>query len=533
MAQGPIDYTSGFGQQSPFGGAMEAMQAGARFGVFEQQRAGLQQQQMMREQQMLAAQAERERQGQIGQAVDALIQNPNATRADYDRLAVLMPKDQSAALINAFNARTTEQQGNDLRFAGQIQAALRAGNPAMAQRLLVERADAERNSGQPAQAKQWGTWAQIAETSPDGLRVVVGEILALLPGGGAVLDAISKARTEGRAEAAFVPEQAAREADARIKGANAEFAPVVAQANATEAQAKAVTAGAKAKVADEAARLDLQLTRANIANAQSQVGERAARLRLDADRLALDTTRLLGEIQARAGAIPEFAQRDVNGAAVAAGVATQQATRLNALATELSSLNAWSGAAGSAAEYLKRATGSQNAQTLLRQEYVRMRQSLVSQALPPGAASDKDIALAMEGFLPANADPQAMASFLRGMAKVQTITAEVETARGDWLASNRGSLGRSGQSFQAGRFRTVPGETFAGFTDRVTKELARPPEGSAARVMEQIPFPGTPAEAAARARLNNPPAPAQPAAGAAPAPRSVDDLVRQFAAPTR
>ena len=62
MAQGPIDYTSGFGQQSPFGGAMEAMQAGARFGVFEQQRAGLQQQQMMREQQMLAAQAERERQ---------------------------------------------------------------------------------------------------------------------------------------------------------------------------------------------------------------------------------------------------------------------------------------------------------------------------------------------------------------------------------------------------------------------------------------------------------------------------------------
>ena len=250
MAQGPIDYTSGFGQQSPFGGAVEAMQAGARFGVLEQQRAGLQQQQMMREQQMMAAQAEQERQGRLATAVDALIQNPNATRADYDRLAVLMPRDQREGLINAFNARTTEQQGNDLRFAGQIQAALRAGNPAMAQRLLVERAEAERNSGQPAQARQWGTWAQIAETSPDGLRVVVGEILATLPGGGAVLDAISKARTEERAAEEFVPKQAKLVADAALARINVDFAPrkLAADLGLTEAQ----TAQARAAVAAHA-----------------------------------------------------------------------------------------------------------------------------------------------------------------------------------------------------------------------------------------------------------------------------------------
>ena len=126
-----------------------------------------------------------------------------------------------------------------------------------------------------------------------------------------------------------------------------------------------------------------------------------------------------------------------------------------------------------------------------------MRNSLVSQSLPPGVASDRDIALAMEGFLPANADARALSSFLRGMSKIQSITAEVETARGDWLANNRGSLGRAAQPFQAGRFRTVPGETFAGFTDRVTKELAKPPEGSAARAIEQIPGAGMPSPAAA------------------------------------
>lgn len=523
MAQGPIDYSSAFGRTSPFGGAMEAMQAGARFGVLDQQRASLEQQMALRDQQAQAARAEQERQGQIGQAVDAMIQNPNATRADFDRLAVLMPKDQSAVLINAFNARTAEQQGNDLRFAGQIEAALVGGNPAVAQRLLVERADAERNSGRPDQAKQWETWSQIAETSPDALRVVMGNILATLPGGGAVLDSISKTRTEGRAADAFVPEQARRVADAVTAGANAEWAPAVAQATATAAQAKAVTAGAQARVADEAEKLGLQFTRANIANAQSQVGERAARLRLDADRLALDTTRLLGEIQARAGTIPEAAQKDVNTAAVAAGTATQQESRLNALADQLSNVSSWSGALGSAGEFWKKTMGRQNAPTLMRQEYARMRASLVAQSLPPGAASDRDIQIAMDGFLPTNASPQATAEFLRGMARIQGITAEVETARGDWLSNNRGSLGRAAQPFQAGRFRTIPGETFAGFTDRVVKELAKPPEGSAARAIEQIPGLRAPAPAA----------PAQPAAGAAPAPRSVDDLVRQFAAPMR
>ena len=490
MAQGPIDYTRGFGTVNPFGSVMQGLEAGATF-------AGIQQQQQARAMQMQAAQAEQERQQQMATAVDALLRNPNATRAEYDRVAVFMPEKQREGLINAFNARTAEQQGNDLRFAGQVEAALVGGNPAIAQQLITERAAAERNSGREDQARGFETWAQIAQSSPDALRVVVGNILATLPGGGAVLENIGKARAERRASEIAGPQLRTAEANAVTAGVNAEFARPQAIATLSSAQSDAVTKAAAATVAPELARLNVVQTRTNIRNLESQIGDRAQRLRLDADRLALDTARTVGEIQDRNGRIPESAQKDVNAAAVAAGAATQQATRLNSLATELSGLNAWSGAAGSAAEYLKRATGSQNAQTLLRQEYVRMRQSLVSQALPPGAASDKDIALAMEGFLPSNADPQAMASFLRGMAKVQSITAEVETARGDWLTNNRGSLGRAAQPFQAGRFRTVPGETFAGFTDRVTRELARPPEGSAARAIEQIPDSGAPRAPAA------------------------------------
>lgn len=523
MAQGPIDYTSGFGQTSPFGNIMQGLESGVRFGVLEQQRAGLQQQQAMREQQMALKQQEAERQQQLRIAVDSVLANPNSTRTDFDRLAALMPKDQREGLINAFNARTTDQQNNDLRFAGQVEAALVSGNPAVAQQLLNERAQAERNSGRENQARAWEAWAKSAEISPDALRVTVGNLLATLPGGGAVLESIGRVRSEERAARAFVPEQARRVAEATTASVTAEYAPAVARASLTKTQAEAVTAAAKAEFAREAERLGLVKTRTDISNAQSQIGDRAARLSLDERRLALDTARTLGEIQSRAGAIPEFAQKDVNTAAVAAGTATQQASRLNALADQLNNVNAWSGALGSAGEFWKKTMGTQNAPTLMRQEYVRMRNSLVSKSLPPGAASDKDIALQMEGFLPPNASPQATASFLRGMAKVHAIEAEVETARGDWLANNRGSLGRAAQPFQAGRFRTIPGETFAGFTDRVVKELARPQEGSAGRAIEQIPGPRAPA----------PGAPAQPASGAAPAPRSVDDLVRKFAAPPR
>jgi hypothetical protein len=260
MAQGPIDYTRGFAAASPLGGAFEAMQAGARFGALEQQRNVLQQAQMAQEQQMQAAQAEQERQRQLAVAVDSLIQNPNATRADFDRLSVLMPEKQREGLINVFNARTKTQQENDLRFAGQVEAALVGGNPEIAQQLITERAAAERNSGREDQARGYETWAQIAQSSPDALRVVVGNILATLPGGGAVLESIGKVRGEARAAQAFEPEQRRRTADAilaelKAKNEPARFGAELGLTEAQTAQARAATAAhAAARQASEATR---------------------------------------------------------------------------------------------------------------------------------------------------------------------------------------------------------------------------------------------------------------------------------------
>lgn len=94
----------------------------------------------------------------------------------------------------------------------------------MAQQLLVERATAERNSGRPDRAQQWEAWAKTAESSPDALRVVVGSILATLPGGGAVLESIGRVRGEARAAEAFAPEQRKRMAEAESAAVAARFA---------------------------------------------------------------------------------------------------------------------------------------------------------------------------------------------------------------------------------------------------------------------------------------------------------------------
>jgi hypothetical protein len=171
-----------------------------------------------------------------------------------------MPEKQREGLINVFNARTKTQQENDLRFAGQVEAALAGGNPAIAQQLITERAAAERNSGREDQARGYETWAQIAQSSPDALRVVVGNILATLPGGGAVLESIGKVRGEARAAQAFEPEQRRRTADAilselKAKNEPARFGAELGLTEAQTAQARAATAAhAAARQASDANR---------------------------------------------------------------------------------------------------------------------------------------------------------------------------------------------------------------------------------------------------------------------------------------
>jgi len=69
----------------------------------------------------------------------------------------------------------------------------------------------------------------------------------------------------------------------------------------------------------------------------------------------------------------------------------------------------------------------------------------------------KDIAFALSGFPTETGNPQVIARFLRGMAKLKEIESSVENARGEWMANNKGLLNRAKTGFTAGDFAVNAG----------------------------------------------------------------------------
>ena len=139
---------------------------------------------------------------------------------------------------------------------------------------------------------------------------------------------------------------------------------------------------------------------------------------------------------------------------------------------KFSDINAW----------LRNATGNQDAWTQARQEYVRLRNTQAIKSLPPGPATDRDIMLALKGFPPESADSKEIASFLRGMAKMQQYEAVAESAKSEWVNSV-GSLGRATKDINIGGIQVPKGTTYVDFArqfmDQRAQDLAASQAGRA------------------------------------------------------
>lgn len=102
------------------------------------------------------------------------------------------------------------------------------------------------------------------------------------------------------------------------------------------------------------------------------------------------------------------------------------------------------GIGASFGDMLRNLTGNQDADQQLRTEFEQIRISEVVQNLPPGVASDKDVALVLAGWPPRNAGPAYIAGFLRGMQKLKAIEHAMATHGADFIARNRGQTGPGG-----------------------------------------------------------------------------------------
>jgi hypothetical protein len=318
--QQPINYA--IDVQSPFEAALGGLKLGA--GLAEIDAA-----QQKRQLEINAAQQAQQRQTDLAN----LYKNPNATSADYARVAAFLPKDQAAIVTQGFERLTKEQQQSDLRMGGEVYSAIKSGNLDVAKRMLTDKAAALRNSGRESEAKAAEDSLELINLNPTGAQATIGLYMARLPGGKDFLDNADKAlgtiRTEAEAPFKLVEAQAKatkaaqealnavttaeddiakaaamrkyEEAKALKERADADVAEATKGTRISEASSTAIIKAAEAKFAPDKFGADLGLTQAQIE------ASKAARRASDAAaaKSGADATRAQAEAnQITAGIIP-------------------------------------------------------------------------------------------------------------------------------------------------------------------------------------------------------------------------------------
>jgi len=418
---GPFDYT------------IQTFDPSAKFLTGVDQSFALQEAQRQRMAAEAQARAEAERQAQVQQVQRDFFANKNPSVMDVIKFSTTLPPEMVKSLNDQFSSLPKEAQSQELRFGGQVMSALMGGDGKVAKDVLFERAAAERNSGNEEKAKYLELIGQSAEISTERAGKMLAPVVAVIPGGKEML------------EAAYA----------------AQKAPFEMQ----KAKGEAATAG-----------YGVRKTQADIANIESQIAERAARIGIDADRLQSEYQAKADELAQKGANLPESSQKVVNEAAMASTSASQSAGQMLSLADNLEKLakqgSTGYGAASSMAEWWARSTGNQDALSMARGEYERVRNSAALKMLPPGPATDKDIALAMKGFPPETADAKYLAQFLRGMAKMSAREAAYENARSEWV-NEVGFMGKPKRDIEVDGVKVAAGTTFPSFASKYLDTKAK------------------------------------------------------------
>lgn len=416
----PMNYT--IDVQQPFQNALSGVQAGLGLSTAMDQNAARQQE---LQQKQFALQQQKQMQEDLGK----LAQNPNPQAQDFASITTKYPS-LAEHFKNTWSMLNQDQQQARLGQATQVYAALNAGKPDIAKDLLTKQRDAALNSGKTEDAQAADTMLKMVDLHPQVALNSAGLMLSSVLGP-------EKFSTTFSTLAKLPGEVAKINADARKATYEANNTP---QRLALENSYKA----------------------SEIRNLDSQIGERASRLKLDRDKLQSDVELKLFELNQKAGTLDDGAKKIINDSTVASVAADQQAGQMLDLAGRLEKQGGGYGAFSTANEWLKGATGNQDAMTQMRNEYTRLRNSSVLKMLPPGPASDKDIQMAQKGFPSDTADSATMASFLRGMAKLQQYSAVAESAKAEWVNSV-GHLGKPKTDIVVDGVNVPAGSTFTDF----------------------------------------------------------------------
>ena len=372
---------------------------------------GLQAATELRQQQLLEKQQAMALQEQYARDLQATLQNPTAQ--GFAALTAQYPK-QREAFESSWKTLTDAQKESEFSAGTQAFNAIQSGRVDVAKAQLDQRIEAMKNAGQDP-----SKLAQMRDVLDQDPKLFAGQL-------GLVLSSID-------------PDKWAKTTKTQQE---TELQPLVAAEK-----------------------------RAGIANIQSQITERAARLGLDRDKLQSEVEMKLTELGAKQGELGEGAKKLVNDAVIASTAGEASAANMIDLADRFEREGGGYGGLSGALEFGKKVVGWQGGMTELRNNYARIRNSAAMRNLPPGPASDKDVEFARQGLPPETADAGHIASFLRGMAKIERMNAQLEDAKAQWIGSV-GTLGKPRTDIEIGGVKVPAGTTFNEFQRQFAQRRA-------------------------------------------------------------
>ena len=426
----PLDYTSAFQNvPSPIQSFNEGIKSG-----FVLQRLQLQQQmqryEFARKQQMQAMSAQ-------------VAQNP--TPENITQLSIAFP-EMSEQFKRSYDMMAPQQQRADLQHMTGVYAALQSGRPDVAAQLLRDRATALKNSGaSPMLVNASNAMADWAEQHPDTLKTSAGVLLASVMGPDKFSQAF-KDITEGQTAQETMP-------------------------------AKVAEAGAKASQEITTAQMAPRKQATDVAKTQADITNLAGRLALDRDKLLTDAQLKLKELSLQYGTPAPEAAKLINDSAMSAAAGEQSAARLTDMANRMEDADRTTGGAGTAAEAWKKANGGGDGVTALKQEYARIVNNQAISGMKDalgGRVTDVDMKTAMGAVPDANASATVVASYLRGVAKLQVLDAARQQAQAEWLsqAGHNAHLGPAKQDMTIMGTKVPAGTSFADFSRQFLQQKA-------------------------------------------------------------
>ena len=134
-------------------------------------------------------------------------------------------------------------------------------------------------------------------------------------------------------------------------------------------------------------------------------------------------------------------------------------------------------------------TGTQGGEQIAKANFDSLKASVIANNLPPGAASDKDVELALKGYPNTSYNAEQLSSFLRGQAKLAAILAEREDARAEYMSKDGLDVGFSNKWSETLQEK--------GFDERIAKKYGlewTPSEAVDASTLQGVPDVNTPTQ---------------------------------------